>query len=380
MRVLHVIDSLDITRGGLPGALDLILKMEQKFSVSHEVLTLRSNSGVPVKDIGLPIDKIHFFSPSFPARFSNSSECFLWLDNNRTKFDLIVIHAIWYVLAVRIGKWAHKNNVKYVVWPHGSLSPYDLKKKSLLKKVVGPLLVRQFLSNASAVICTGEMEKDIMVTYGAKANIVMLPLPVDYSEPSAEQLLNSSPATILPDDEFLFLFMCRISYVKRLDLVLEALSVLKDKGIRAKLIIAGAYENKTFESKHRAIIQRLGIENQVLHTGWVDSEEKYRLFKNTHCFVLPSMGENFGIVLVEALQSGLPVILSRNVSIWKTIVDSKSGIATDPSVESLVTAMEKVISDKALLAELKSNTTKTAALFKSENLVAIYRNAYSNFV
>ena len=72
--------------------------------------------------------------------------------------------------------------------------------------------------------------------------------------------------------------------------------------------------------------------------GHLDEGEKVSLLRTCDWFVLPSISENFGLSVVEALANGLPVIISPEVGISDIIVENKVGLVTSASV-SLVEAL-----------------------------------------
>lgn len=380
MKVLHIMDSLDIERGGLPAALGLILKMEKRIGVEHQVLSTQQKTHRPIKPLNISDESIHLVPLSFPSRFYNSNGAISWLERHGKSFDLIVIHGIWQLLAVRSALWAKRNNVQYVVWPHGSLIPLDLRKKKFLKMIIGPLVIGPMLEKALSVLCTSEMEAEMLEKYRRNPLIKILPLPVDYSPSLSEDETMDGYQLPVDDRDFVFLFMCRISFVKRLDLVLESMAGIVKNVPNIKLVIAGSYADEKFEKGIRSKIMTLNLDDNIIHTGWVNGARKYRILSRVDCLLLPSMYENFGIVSVEALKCGVPVIISPYVSIWKPIIDSKAGLLADTTISSLSYCMKEIVLNRDMFLELKSNTKKAASLFYSDSLEPIYRQAYSEFL
>ncbi len=379
MKVLHIMDSLDIERGGLPAALDLILKMEKRMGVEHQVLSTQQKKDRPIKPLNISDENVHLAPLSFPFRFYNSNSAISWLEKHGRSFDLIVIHGIWQLMAIRGAEWASRNKVKYVVWPHGSLIPFDLRKKKILKNIMGPLLIGPMLENALSVLCTSEMEEEMLEKYRRNPTVRILPLPVDYSPPLVADTVTDGYRLPVDKTDFVFLFMCRISFVKRLDLVLESMAEIVENNPNTKLVIAGSYADEKLERELRSKILALDLGDNIIHTGWVDETRKYTILSRADCLLLPSMGENFGIVTVEALECGVPVIISPYVSIWKPIINSEAGLLADTTVSSLHDCMKKIVLNRDLFLKLKGNTKKAASYFTSDNLEPLYRQVYSEF-
>ena len=71
---------------------------------------------------------------------------------------------------------------------------------------------------------------------------------------------------------------------------------------------------------------------------------KWGAFYNSSFFVLPSHQENFGIAVVEAMACGKTVVLTRQVNIWREIVDGGGGVAVDDNQQGIEISLEKFIS------------------------------------
>lgn len=105
---------------------------------------------------------------------------------------------------------------------------------------------------------------------------------------------------------------------KGLQYVFQALGKLRDE--RVKLIVVGSGEISQF----RAIAQRLGIDRNIFFIG--HSSDVARYYAASDVFILPSTFDAFGMVVLEAMASGLPVIVSRNMGASEIVADGEEGI------------------------------------------------------
>ena len=71
----------------------------------------------------------------------------------------------------------------------------------------------------------------------------------------------------------------------------------------------------------------MGVSSSVSFPGMLQGDLKWGAFRCADVFALPSHQENFGIAVAEALASGLPVLISRKVNIWREVVDADAGFA-----------------------------------------------------
>ncbi|MCH5716531.1 glycosyltransferase [Niabella hibiscisoli] len=81
------------------------------------------------------------------------------------------------------------------------------------------------------------------------------------------------------------------------------------------LIIAGITQSPTYYNRIIEAAKALGVEKRVHLIGAVSEEEKFWLFKHCAAFCFPSLAEGFGLPVIEAMQLGTPVILSKSTSL-----------------------------------------------------------------
>jgi glycosyltransferase involved in cell wall biosynthesis len=107
-------------------------------------------------------------------------------------------------------------------------------------------------------------------------------------------------------------------------------------------LIAGPDENR-HRSEVESLVSREGITEVVTFTGPVADTEKWILYQTADLFVLPTFNENFGMVVAEALSSGLPVITTRAAP-WAGIEMHRCGWWIDLGVEPLAVALRDATS------------------------------------
>lgn len=100
-------------------------------------------------------------------------------------------------------------------------------------------------------------------------------------------------------------------------------------------------EEKSYESKVKAKVKELGLENQFVFTGPLSDDKKWEAYARADLFVLPTYSENFGIVVAEALWAGVPVITTKGTP-WSDLVSHKAGWWIDlPPTETLDNALRR---------------------------------------
>ena len=148
----------------------------------------------------------------------------------------------------------------------------------------------------------------------------------------------------LESDAQLLGIACRLVDQKGIPYALEALRRIRSDFPRAHLVIAGEGEKA---GELRRLASKLGIADRVSWLGWrADAAELMAAFD---VFLLPSLHEGFGLVLLEAMSHRVPIIASEVGAIPEIVVDGETGILVEPrNVDLLARAMRRLLTDRAL--------------------------------
>jgi glycosyltransferase involved in cell wall biosynthesis len=171
------------------------------------------------------------------------------------------------------------------------------------------------------------------------------------------------------EEEKIVLYVGRHVYEKGIQLLIEAVPDIINTHGNVKFIIAGKGA-MTEELKEK--VKFLGIEDKVLFTGYLDDKSKNKLYKVADASVFPSLYEPFGIVALEAMGAGCPVIVSdvgglneiveHKINGMKTIAGSKDSIK-DNVLELLSNeVLRKSIKEKAYETVVQKYTWDNIAL------------------
>jgi len=171
---------------------------------------------------------------------------------------------------------------------------------------------KTFIEKSDAIISVSKISANFIQQFAPRKRILIIPNGVDVN--------HFRPIHKKDDDsEFVILFVSRIVRRKGLHLLVESLRYLKKDIPNIKLVIVG---EGTFEEYIRRRVYDLDLKKNVKFMGKIKDKELPAVYNNADLFVLPSLyGESFGIVVLEAMASGVPVIVS-NIGGLKEIVNN----------------------------------------------------------
>jgi glycosyltransferase involved in cell wall biosynthesis len=235
--------------------------------------------------------------------------------------------------------------IPYIVSIHGVLAEWSLRQKWLKKWLFLTLVGRRFLAGAARVHCTSAAELEQASRYLRPGSGMVMAYPIDLSSfadlPGTERALSEYPE--LTGDMPRLLLLSRLHPKKRPDLLIDAAAKLEGAGQPCQLILAGPGEPAYVAELQQLALER-GLARRVLFPGMVSGLTKVSLFQAADVFVLPTSHENFGIVLVEAMAAGAPVITTRAVDLWQEL-QSAGAVIVDQDAGQIATAIRSLIAD-----------------------------------
>lgn len=211
---------------------------------------------------------------------------------------------------------------------------------------------RRHLERADAAVVTSRYAagrvKDL---YKVEKTTVVIPELIDLC--AWRRLFACAPAQSIPS-EFSVLTVCRFYPRKRLEVLLEAAAKLRDIIPNLRVHIVG---NGPERARLRRIWRHLRLEETVIWLGDVSQLELACEYNRADVFCLPSVQEGFGIVFLEAMAAGKPIVAVRAAAVPE-VVDHGLLVEPDDS-ESLAQAILKLYREPELRSELAAAGTQT---------------------
>lgn len=152
------------------------------------------------------------------------------------------------------------------------------------------------------------------------------------------------------------LCVCRLVRRKGLKYLVQAMQQLSKSGITLEIIGTGERETEL-----RALVDSMNLDNAINLIGYVPQERLADYYKRADIFVLPSISESFGQVLLEAMSSELPIIASRVGGIPETVHDALGGSLIEPaSSRAIIGAVLKLANEPKTRQRMAAYNRKLA--------------------
>ncbi|MGQ9640896.1 MAG: glycosyltransferase family 4 protein [Candidatus Bathycorpusculaceae bacterium] len=228
------------------------------------------------------------------------------------KADVVHVHGyrcLGSYIAVRL---AHFEDTPVVFTPHGIYPPRS-RANTFLKTVFDSTLGRLMLNLSDKIIALTEHNKQLLLRIGApKEKISIVPNGVNLEEfVGIKQKAKQKMLKEIKADGPTLLYVGRIDWNKRIDKIVEAMPLILKEFPSAKLIIAGPdYANYT--NKLKRLGEKLKVKHALTITGSVPRETLLAFYSTADAFLMPSSYEGFGLSLLEAMSSKIPVIASSS--------------------------------------------------------------------
>lgn len=351
LKILHVIPSLSPLRGGTTTTALALVEELARVGVDVHIATTDDHGPdahldvlleQPLVQNGVTYWYFHrqtqFYTFSWPLT--------RWLLKHMRKYDVVDIHAVFSYPSLIAAWCAWQNDVPYLLRPQGMLNHWGIyQRRSWLKKLSLWSLDRHVLAKATRIQFTCHHERIQAEELGIHAPSVLIPLPLDLTSfehlPQPGQFRARYPGLA---NKTLFLFLSRLDKKKGLDLLLPAFAEVQQQVPDAMLVLAGSGPPE-YEMLLHEQIRSLGIEQAVCFPGFLQGEEKMSALVDSDVFVLPSHSENFGLAVVEAMASNLPVIISDQVGVAHDVAQWQAGMVVPRKQDRLVTAMLQLATD-----------------------------------
>jgi glycosyltransferase involved in cell wall biosynthesis len=352
MRILHVVPTyLPATRYG--GPIVAVHSLCRALAARGHAVEVFTTSIDGPTDTAVPYDrpvmldgvKIRYFASRRLRRLSYAPALMQSLHDEISGADVVHLHSAFLWPTWRAARLSHKRRIPYAISPRGMLVKSLIASRNrLIKSAWIALIERSSLEQASAIHATSAIEAEEIGKFGWRLpRVAVVPNGVDAIEQATRQDAPAADIAALAGQQPLVLFFGRLAQVKGLDRLLRAFAHTR-RGTLA--IVGNDYEGLAADLSDMA--RQLNIDDRVrIVPRTITEAEKECMFAAARVFVLPSYSESFGNVVLEAMQRGLPVVVTPEVGAAEVVTEAGGGFVAGGDARSLGAAIDRLTEDAA---------------------------------
>lgn len=275
------------------------------------------------------------------------------------KPDIIIFHQLYFPKFLSIAKEAKKQNIPYVIIPHGGMTKQAQSIKRL-KKIAGNLLYfNKFMKGASAIQYLSEDEKSrAYKDFSCFVSTNGIHMPKEQKDEFNE-------------NKIVFSYIGRYdTHVKGLDLLLEAVKT-KEALLRENNCMFNLYGPQHLEyyvknvESLNSVMKEKEISDLFFINGPVLGEEKKNILLNTDVFIQCSRTEAMPMGILEAMSYGVPCLITKGTSLTGVLDKYDAGYSCQTTAEGIASAIEKAVLDKK---NFKNKSQNAISLIEKEFL------------
>lgn len=295
-----------------------------------------------------------------------------------SKIDLIHAH-LGISTALSIAASALSGNIPVVVTRHFIEDRYTTIKNPAVRKAYGGVY-RKMNSRAKRMIFVSEAVREGVERreglIGDRG--IVIPNAVRNADFAPARFVTPGGAAVLkknlgfPEDCFLVLTLSRLVHEKRLDVLIRAAAEIRSAHPDAYFLIAGG--GKLLE-RLESLAAELGVEDRIKFAGYVG--KTVDVFTASDVFVLSAEAEPFGIAILEAMASGLPVVAARSGGPLDIIHDGADGLFFEPGdPRDLAEKIALLKSDAELRRKIAEGGALRAEYFEEKKVAVRVQEVY----
>ncbi len=357
MRLLHILPSIAPETGGPSFSIPMMCR--SLADEGNEVCLLTtfwprevSFPQVPEKRVEGNVTILLFPTKRnyFTGRLPYSPQLIEAIPKLAPGFHFTLVHSLWNPLATFAARKLRRLRLPYGIMTHGMLDPLVLRRKRWKKIPWLFLYEKKNIQKARLIVFTSERGREKGLGSGLSfQRTFIFPHIIDLAHwktlPPRGSFEGKFPRV---QGREVILFVGRINWVKNLDKLLCALSLLKKDRPKAMVVCAGP-DNEGYRETLEKQAHTLGVSEDLLFTGILDRDDLKTAYARADVFALLSQKENFGLFVAEALAGGIPGVISEGVDIAPLFQFEKPIRVVRPDPLEIASALKAMLERSATI-------------------------------
>ncbi|MDZ7832631.1 MAG: glycosyltransferase [Desulfobacterales bacterium] len=247
----------------------------------------------------------------------------------------------------------------------------------LFRNLISHALVKRFANKCDSIIVPTYSTEEYLRIIGVKRPIFVQPTGIDYQrmQEVSDEAVSRLKKSLDIGEEKIFISVSRLSNEKNIDFMIDAIDTLRsrtDQSFRL-LLIGDGHQRERLQQR----IEDLGLEKHFILVGAVPPEEMAVHYHLGDAFLFASKSETQGMVILEAMAAGLPVVAVRSSGIDDVIRHGHNGFKTPEKQENWCNCVRQLLEDPDLRKEMAENASQFAGNYSLEQFAKDVREIYA---
>lgn len=294
------------------------------------------------------------------------------------KFDIIhgfsggAIPSLGLFLAkIRKIPYVFTYNTRYNQYTHYIFNGKLIKPKAL------EVTMSVYCNQCDVIVAPSDFIKDELLSFGVKKPIRVIPNGIDVDKFNTQKAQKLRVKLGLKEDDKLILYTGRLAKEKDINFIIKAFKKTSQEISNSYLLIVGDGPEK---SNLRKLTKRLELTNRVIFLGYVAYEHIPEIYSEADLFAFASTTETQGMVILEAMASGICVLTVKHKVYESIIVNNKEGLIVEKDQETFAKQMTDILKNDDLRLNLGIKARKKAQQFSLSEIAKKFDTLYKEVI
>ena len=278
-------------------------------------------------------------------------------------------------------KWARKSGAKVVHTYHTLFAAYTEHYLWFLPKAFGVWYAksasRRYCNSCDLLITPSTEMQNVLQSYNVTKPVEVIPTGIRLERFQGKDGNRYRKMKGYKPEDQVVLFMGRVAEEKNIDFLMRVVHRLKPRIPNLQFLIAG--EGAAKKNLEKMTVD-LGMGDYVHFAGYLSKEDWRDCYAGSDLFVFASITETQGLVVTEAMAAETPVVAVGEMGIKDVMASGKGGLVTKLNEDEFTEAVYRMLTDKALYQQKKSETLAEADKWSSTSMAKRMLEAYEKIL
>ena len=365
--IVHVVARYPPALGGMEQVVRCLAQAQHELGMQISVLTSDEESSRWQRDKEpFPVFRLRSYNVAHTPIMPSLLPKLMHLDRG----SVIHLHISSAYIPEMVWMYARLSGCKYVAHVHLDVPPSG--KFGFLLAPYKRIFLRRVLRDASSVVVpTDDYREIISHKYGINQQKIIV-----IGAGTNHRVANQTKSLPAGNDRAKLLFVGRLAGQKNIPLLLESIATYVEKyGSNVELSIVGDGEDRRAVQLH---VKQLGLSEVVTMCGPSHGEELESIYERSDLFILTSTRESFGLVLIEAMSKGVPIVCVNIPAVRNVVVNNLNGLLVESDPVALADAIRTLLVDEALYSKFSQNNLIKSCSFNWNAIAREFEMAYKS--